>query len=148
MATGRRSATYSLLLLAPAALGCGSPVAGPLGTAWHRAVGMIDNGGLPIEALGVPDTVRAGVPFVATVVTFGSSCIHPDGVELQLGGALATITPYDSVPSQPPPCLADFRAFPRSFGLVFNAPGAGVVRLQGRGFDGDLTLERSVTVRP
>ena len=148
MLTRLRLTPRALLLLPLTALACRSQVTQPIGVTWHRVVGLIDNGGVAGEALVVPDTVRAGVPFTAAVATFGSSCIHPDGADLQVGGLLAAITPYDSVPSQPPFCVADIRAFPRSVGLLFTSSGSGVVRLHGRGFDGDLTLERTVIVRP
>jgi len=115
----------------------------------QRVVGFIDNGGLPIKALIVPDTVRARVSFTATVSTFGSSCFRPDGAEVKTNGLVVSVTPYDVAPPPGSMCTADFGAHPRSVKLTFAAPGTGLVRLRGRGLaSSSLTLEDSVAVRP
>ena len=119
-----------------------------LGT-WQRAVGVIDNGGIAVDPLIVPDTVHLGVPFTAIVSTFGSTaCIRPDRSQVQGTGLQIDITPYDNVWSGSPPCLPGWEGYPRSVNLTFATPGAAVVRLHGRGFTGDLTLEKPLTVRP
>jgi hypothetical protein len=121
----------------------------PARTSWQRAVGLIDNGGIAVDPLVVPDTVRSGVPFTAIVSTFGSSgCIRPDRSQVQGTGLQVDITPYDSVWSGSPPCLPGWEGYPRPVDLSFATPGSAVVRLQGRGFAGPLTLEKAVTVRP
>src|SRR5438105_535423 len=63
-----------VLLLASAALTCRSPAE----PGSRRVVGIIDNGGTGIAPLVVPDTVSVGVPFLATVTTFGGACDHPE----------------------------------------------------------------------
>jgi hypothetical protein len=133
-----------LLLFLASAFACRSPLEqGP-----RRIVGLIDNGGLPIDPLLLPDTVEARAPFTATVSTFGSSCFRPDGADVRTTDLLADITPYDLVPPPESFCTADFRALPRPVTLSFATPGSGLIRLHGRGFNGDLTVQRSVTVRP
>jgi hypothetical protein len=112
-------------------------------------VGLIDNGGMAVDPLVVPDTVRAGVTFTATVSTFGSTaCIRPDRSQVQGTDLRADVTPYDSVWSGSPPCLPGWEGYPRSVDLTFATPGSALVRLHGRGFTGDLAFEKTVTVRP
>ena len=115
----------------------------------HRVVGLIDEAGTSFDALVVPDTVRAGIPFTVTVSTFGSSCLRPDGADAQVLGLIANVTPYDVAPPSGSVCTADFRAFPRAVTLTFGAPGDALVRLHGRGFRTSmLTLEEAVFVAP
>jgi len=115
----------------------------------HRVVGLIDEAGTSFDALVVPDTVRAGIPFTVTVSTFGSSCLRPDGADTQVIGLIANVTPYDVGPPSGSVCTADFRAFPRVVTLTFGAPGDAVVRLHGRAFRTPLlTLEEAVLVEP
>src|SRR5467141_1683469 len=64
----------------------------------YRVVGLIDEAGTSFDALVVPDTVRAGIPFTVTVSTFGSSCLRPDGSDAQVFGLIANVTPYDVAP--------------------------------------------------
>ena len=121
----------------------------PVRIAWNRVVGFIDNGGMAVDPLILPDTIRAGVTFRATVSTFGSTgCIRPDRSQVLATGLRAEITPYDSAWSGSPPCLPGWEGRSRSVDLTFATPGSALVRLHGRGFTGDLTLERAVTVRP
>ena len=115
----------------------------------RRVVGLIDEAGTSFDALVVPDTVRAGIPFTVTVSTFGSSCLRPDGADAQVLALTANVTPYDVAPPSGSVCTADFRAFPRAVTLTFGAPGGAVVRLHGRGFRTSmLTLEDAVFVEP
>ncbi len=116
---------------------------------WSRAVGFIDSGGVAVSPITAPDTVQAGSPFAVTVSTFGSSgCIRPDESHVQQAVLSADITPFDSVWVGSGICPADWRAHPRSVELTFDTPGAGLIRLHGRSFDHDLTLQRTVAVRP
>jgi hypothetical protein len=127
------------MLFLASLLACGSPSdqSEPIRIAWDRGVGLIDNGGLALEPLIVPGTVRAGVPFTATVSTFGSTnCIRPDRSQVQGTGL------------QAPPCLPGWERYPRSVELTFATPGEALVRLHGRGFTGDHAFEKPVTVRP
>ena len=135
------------MLLIPL-LRCGQP-AEPAGEAWSTAVGFIEAGGVEPGPLVVPDTVQAGAPFEITISTFGSSgCIRPDDSEVRQSGALVDVTPYDSVWAGSVPCLPDWRRYPRGIELRFDAPGSGLIRLHGRGFDRDITVQRTVVVRP
>jgi hypothetical protein len=114
---------------------------------WTRVVGFVDSGGISASPLRTPDTVRAGVPFTITVSTFGSSCIRPAGANVEMGPLGADVTPYDSLPAGPP-CLPDWWSFPRDVVVTVATPGVATVRLRGRGFTGDLTFERAITVLP
>ena len=149
MSTQPRAAfarAYVLALLL-AATACGDR--SPTEPSSRRVVGIIDNGGTGIAPLVVPDTVYVGVPFLATVTTFGGACDQPDGSDVSTSGLLADITPYDLLPPPETICIAVLRTSPRSTELIFAAPGTGVVRLHGRRFGGgDVTLQRVVVVRP
>lgn len=145
MELGTSFRTASTLLLFVGTAACGSPV----DQDDRRVIGVVDAGGIGVDALIVPDTVRAGVPFTATVSTFGNSCIRPDGAVVDVTALVATITPYDIAPPPESICTADVRAFPRPVTLTLPTSGAGLVRLQGRGFrDTTVTIVDTVTVRP
>ncbi len=141
-----RTPGYLLLLaLALTASGCAAPTQ----PSSQRVVGIIDNGGTGIDPLVMLDTVYVGVPFVATVTTFGSACDTPDGTDVQTTALVADVTPYDLLPPAGTVCIAVLRASPRPVQVTFAAAGAAIVRLHGRRFGGgDLTLSRSVVVRP
>ncbi len=131
------------------AVACGQGSAPVEVGSWSRAVGFIDSGGIATTPLAVPDTVQARVPFAVTVSTFGSTgCIRPDLSQVQVAGLVADITPYDSVWSNTPPCPPGWQSYPRAVELRFDSAGVARIQLHGRGFDRDLTLQRTITVRP
>ena len=134
-----------VLLLGSAAIGCRSPAE----SSSRRVVAIIDNGGTGIAPLVVPDTVYVGVPFLATVTTFGGACDRPGGSDVSTSGLFADVTPYELLPPPETICIALFRASPRSIELTFAAPGTGVVRAHGRNLaGGKVTLQHVVVVRP
>ena len=117
----------------------------------HRIIGIIDEGGTSLDALVVPDTVRAGTPFTITVSTFGSSCLRADGASTRVSGQMASVTPYDVMPASDAACPGDILAFPRTVTLAFDTPGAAVVRLHGRGYGTPITMtieETAAVVAP
>src|SRR5437879_9274096 len=116
------------LLLAAAACGGRSPTE----PSSRRVVGIIDNGGTGIAPLVVPDIVHVGVPFLATVTTFGGACDHPDGSDISTSGLVADVTPYDLLPPPEPVCIALLPTSPRSIELMLAAPGTVTVRLNAR----------------
>ena len=131
------------------AVGCARESAPVEVGSWSRAVGFIDSGGIPTTPLAVPDTVHARASFAVTVSTFGSTgCIRADLSQVQVAGSVADITPYDSVWSNTPPCPPGWQGYPRAVDLRFDSAGVARIRLHGRGFDRDLTLQRTITVRP
>ena len=138
----RRLAPAALLLLAA----CG----GATDPEWRRVVGVVDVGDGAPGALAVPDTVVAGVPFTATVTTFGSgSCTRPDGAELEVRGSVADIVPYDRDATGPRPCTDDLAPLPRDVRVRFTAPGRALVRVRGRALRGGFAdQEVGVVVRP
>jgi len=132
-----------------AAVGCAQESAPVEVGSWSRAVGFIDSGGIATTPLAVPDTVQARASFAVTVSTFGSTgCIRPDLSQVQIAGSVADITPYDSVWSNTPPCPPGWQSYPRAVELRFDSAGVAHIRLHGRGFDRDLTLQRTITVQP
>ena len=132
-----------LLALMASGLSCGSPMdEGP-----RRVVGTIDNGA-SFDPLSLPDTVAVGVPFTATVSTLRGACTRPDGADVHVAGLLADITLFDLLPPAETVCIAVLVGAPRSLVLTFATPGPALVRLHGRGPNGDLTVEHSITVRP
>ena len=137
-----RAAHVFLLLVASALAG-----RSPMGQGPQRVIGLIDNGGGALPII-VPDTVYVGVPFAATVTTFGGGCDQPDGADVQTSGLAADITPYDLLPAPGTICILILRTLPRSVELTFNVPGPGVVRVHGRSPNGNVTIQGSVTVRP
>ena len=115
----------------------------------RREIGVID-AGTSTDALVMPDTVQAGVPFAITVTTFGS-CLRPDGVDIHVAGATADITPYDITLGSGVVCPAILVDFPRSVTLSFDTPGTATVRLHGRSFSpgaGTVTVEEAAVVAP
>ncbi len=133
------------VLLASAALGCRSPAE----PGSRRVVAILENGGTGIAPVVMPDTVYVGVPFLATVTTFGGACDHPDGSDVLTRGLFADVTPYVVLPPPETICIALLRASPQSTEVTFAAPGTGVVRVHGRRFDGSaVTLQGVVVVRP
>lgn len=138
-------ASVLVLLLSPAAYACRSS-AEPVS---QRVVAVLDNGGTGIAPVVMPDTVYVGVPFLATVTTFGGACDHPDGSDVSTSGLLADVTPYVLLPPPGTSCIDVLRASPQSTRVTFAAPGTGVVRVHGRRFDGSaMTLQGLVVVRP
>jgi hypothetical protein len=117
--------------LALAASGCGS-ITGAAG--WQRVVGVIDIGGFPAPApINLPAQIRAGVPFEATVVTWGSgSCTRPDGYERRLLADGLEITPFDRERVGPGViCTDDLRAYGRTVPIRLDTPGEATIRVVG-----------------
>ncbi|TVP48685.1 MAG: hypothetical protein EA350_02985 [Gemmatimonadales bacterium] len=110
--------------------GCTSPLEsdGP----WERRIGVIEIGGSQWPPIQLPDTVRQGVPFAATVLTFGSStCVRADGAEVHRIGRTAHVIPYDLV-AVAGVCTDDLGPHPREVTLQFDQAGEAVVRVLGR----------------
>jgi hypothetical protein len=58
------------------------------------------------------------------------------------------ITAYDSLWAGSEPCLPDWHAYPRFAALHFDVAGQALIRLHGRGMNGDLMTEHAVVVTP
>jgi hypothetical protein len=112
------------------------------------------------QVLSAPDTVAAGVPFVATVTTIGASgCWQADGATTKMAAQQATITPYDFVRTHfsdgtPAVCTTALVSLPRTVTITFTTKGEATIRVEGRVVrNGDLTstqpvaVEKSVIVR-
>jgi hypothetical protein len=121
---------------------------GPVLSAWTSVVGHVDTLGMDTSPLVVPDTVQAGAWFETTVVTFGSrGCFRPGPTEIAQEPGFAELTPFDSARIGARRCLPGLTPAPRVVSLRFPEPGTAIVRLHGRGFRGDVIIERSVVVR-
>jgi hypothetical protein len=100
-------------LLLPALLAlaaCG--ILGP-----DRVLGRIESR----SDFSVPDSVRAGEPFVATLLTSGDGCYQKGNTELFVTGNTALILPYDRVHGSD--CAAILVHLDHSVTLHFDAPG-------------------------
>ncbi|MDQ3555469.1 MAG: hypothetical protein M3409_01650 [Gemmatimonadota bacterium] len=137
--------SLGLLVLA----GCSSVLA-PGG--WERVVGVIDTGSAFSPApIRLPDEVRKGVPFTATVVTYGSgSCTRADGADVKTAGLTADITPYDRERTGNVICTGDLRPYSRTVTLRFDAAGEALIRVRGRSLrtDGPEQYETRISVQP
>jgi hypothetical protein len=120
---------------------------------YTRSIGVIQSESEMVDVIETPDTVDVGMPFQATINTFGSSsCTIPDGLDLTLTDNLAVITPYDRSPGRDVPCTADYAPRPHPIELRFTVPGQAAIQVIGYRFgDGQRVLtsiSRSVAVRP
>jgi hypothetical protein len=122
-----------------------------MGPGERREPGIIDiyPDGSGSGVLQLPEEIRAGVGFQATVTTFGSSsCNRADGAGVSQSGRVAEIVPYDLQASGGTDCTADLHAFPRTVTLRFATPGDAVVRVRGRSlYRPEAVVEQHVTVR-
>lgn len=119
---------------------------------WERVVGVIDIGGeISPSPIQVPDVVQKGVPFTATVVTYGSgTCTRGDGAEVQVTNLTAEITPYDLEARGEVICTDDLVPYPRTVTLRFDTVGEAVVRVLGRPLNSDAPVqyETRISVQP
>jgi hypothetical protein len=134
-----------------AAIGCGS-----LTESTVRDIGWI--GYARDRRIDAPDTARVGVPFTATVYSWGSrstpSCNQPDGAEVSISGMLARMRTYVRIPTGNYTCAADLGSFPQTLTLKFSAAGIATLRHVGLAQQyGSVStaldsLERTVVVLP
>lgn len=119
-----------LVALLPLVAACASLL--EPGQEWRRVVGITSISPHQPPPIRLPDTIRAGVPFTATVITWGSgSCTRPDGAEVRTSGLLVEVTPYDREATSGV-CTDDLRPYPREVSLRIDAAGEAVVRVIGR----------------
>jgi hypothetical protein len=117
----------------------------------RRVIGSIPNhpqAGL--EVIRAPERVAVNQEVEITVITYGSSsCITPDGADVEVTGHLAVVTPYDRVPTGEVACTADLASHPRPVRLTFAEGGPALIRVMGAPVDGvPVTHERQITVTP
>lgn len=98
--------------------------------------------------IAAPDEVQAGVPFEATITTFGlSTCWSADGADTQVTGNLAVVTPYDFTPEGGAVACGDaIIHLPRTVKLTFASVGQATLRVSGRKVVGGNTAAASTTV--
>ncbi|CAN5802438.1 hypothetical protein BH23GEM11_BH23GEM11_04730 [soil metagenome] len=120
-----------LICSVAATSGCSGPVGSD--REWERQLGVIDTGGFQPPPIVLPETVEQGVPFTATVLTFGSSgCVRADGADVHLSGLTAHVRPYDLIAvSANVVCTDDLGPHPREVTLRFDAAGEATVLVLG-----------------
>jgi hypothetical protein len=108
-------------------------------------------------SLEVPDTVRVGESFTATVRTVGrNGCWSSAGEDVSVDGLSATIVPFDSTGQREDvACTMALTSLLHEVGLSFGEAGEAVVRVEGRrviGREGSesepMSLVSTVTVVP
>lgn len=133
------------------------PACSPLESAperWERVVGIIEIGGEQPSPVQVPEPVVAGIPFDATIVTYGSgTCTRPDGAEVEITGLEGEITPYDLEYRGPwerggyhIACTDDLAPYPRDISLLFDEPGDAQIVVIGRPVPGDTLVEFRIDI--
>jgi hypothetical protein len=89
-----------------------------------------------------PAVIRVGGPVTFVVNTFGSSsCVTPNGMELQRGATTVLFTPWDRVASAGTACTKDLAARPHEARLTFDRKGPVTVTVRGLAHDTDGTLQ-------
>lgn len=106
------------------------------------------------SSVQAPDTVRAGVPFVATVFVAGSGsidCNRPDGASVTQVDRLARVEVFVRVSRGNIACTDDLKLYPVSVTITFPTAGQSTIRAVGLsccGANAPLdSLERQVIVR-
>ncbi len=100
-------------------------------------------------AVTVPDSVRAFVPFVVTVQSFGGGCIALDQTGVVVSGNRADVRPLvrEPHPAVPTVCTADLRILTHSAPVTFTQPGTATVVVHGRARPGATAQQFTRTVR-
>jgi hypothetical protein len=100
-------------------------------------------------AVTVPDSVRAWVPFVVTMQSFGGGCIVQDQTGVVVTGNRADVRPLvrEPHPASQTPCTADLRILTHSAPVTFTQPGAATVVIHGRARPGETAQQFTRTVR-
>lgn len=108
----------------------------------------------PARTIQAPDTVRAGVPFSATVtaaISGGGDCTRPDGTTVSAGDRVARVEMFVRT-NQKLMCSGDVSRFhPIPITVVFPSLGISSIRVIGTAQEGSFVLdsvERTVVVVP
>jgi hypothetical protein len=101
---------------------------------WERVVGVIAVEDLPsYSPISVPDSVRLGESFVATVTTLGSgNCTRAYGADVSHHGHVLEVVPYDQERRGSGICTLDLVAYSRPVTLRFDVAGEARVRIIAR----------------
>jgi hypothetical protein len=99
--------------------------------ATERIVGRLPSDDIPhANVIQAPARVPVDQPFMITVTTYGPDCTSVDGAHVQVDGLVATITPFDRIPTASP-CPANLASHPRDLELTFEMVGNATVRVVG-----------------
>jgi hypothetical protein len=88
--------------------------------------------------------------FVVALTTLAGGCTRPGKTRVEISGLRAEIHPYNRTPLSlwGQWCDLVIRAYPRQVRLRFDSPGVAIIRVIGRGSQGESQLiERHVEVR-
>lgn len=109
----------------------------------------------PRRGIQVPDTVRLGMPFSATVLVAGSgtvSCNQPDGASITQSASVARVEVFVRAPHANRICTDDIRFYPIPITLTFTTAGVSTIRAIGVNSNEipnrPDSLERSIVVIP
>lgn len=142
-----RKLRFICLLMLPACFLSACVPTNPFTT--KQVVGLIPINSFPeLEVIRAPGTASVNQPFTLTIITYGSSsCTTIDGAKVEVTGLIATITPFDRVPTGEVVCTADLASHPRTVELTFREPGEALIRVIGQNFDGaQTTKEQRITI--
>ena len=84
--------------------------------------------------IDVPASASVGVPFQATVDTYGDGCVSFESTDVSVREADADITPYDRrrIPRGDVACTLFLMHIPHEVSLTFASAGNKTVRIHGR----------------
>lgn len=109
----------------------------------------------PRTVVQLPAEAIVNMPFVVTIVTFGSGCDNAGDAEVTITGNTADITVYDYHVFGVP-CTEQLKRMPRTATLKFPTAGEATIRVNGQRFGPETTaawpgtpttLERRIRVR-
>lgn len=86
-----------------------------------------------LDVISLPDTAVVGVPFTASVRSYGGGCVSKDETRIELSGQSASIRPFVREPAENAhvACPDILYFFAHDLELVFNQPGQATVRVFG-----------------
>jgi hypothetical protein len=114
----------------------------------YLVVGAISGYDTDDPQFEIPDTVTAGVPFTATVHTYGDGCNRVGPTEVETDSLGLVITPYDHAGVGTGNCPTYLQVMAHEVSLVFSTPGPATVRVRGVDIaDEPVEFSRSTWVR-
>lgn len=94
----------------------------------------------------IPDTARAGVPAVVSIVSYGDGCYRGGPTEVVVTPSAIEVTPFDTLRLQTA-CIRILRTFHHTVQVTFDTPGTALVRVRGLIRDTAAVYEQAVVVQ-
>lgn len=96
-----------------------------------RSLGLLITSISSVPTIVIPRPIQAGVPVTIIVNSFGSSsCLKPDGMDVQHTTAGVTLTPWDRV-STSGACTDDLAPHPHEARVTFATSGSVQLTVRG-----------------